>query len=94
MTFGEEEQAVRLMAVSARLDEDRIVIFSGRQSLAMCVECGQVSGPYWMRWRAVRIDEPDTDAEPEIALYCPQCAGREFGPERRRPLGERRRRPR
>jgi hypothetical protein len=53
-----------------------------------------VSGPYWIRWRAVRIDEPDTRDEPEIAIYCPSCAEREFGRPRQRPLAERRRHPR
>jgi hypothetical protein len=47
-----------------------------------------------MRWRACRIDLPDSGEEPQIALYCPGCAEREFGPPRRRPLLERRREPR
>jgi hypothetical protein len=78
-------------------DDDGTVIFTGRQPaqpFAECVECGRISGPYWIRWRACRVDEPDTNEEPEIALYCPACAEREFGPSRRRSLGERRRRPR
>jgi predicted RNA-binding Zn-ribbon protein involved in translation (DUF1610 family) len=73
------------------------VIFAGgqpEQRFARCVECRRISGPYWIRWRAVRIDEPETAEEPEIALYCPSCAEREFGRPRRRPLAERRRRPR
>jgi hypothetical protein len=62
--------------------------------LARCVECGRVSGFLWTRWRAYWIDVPDADDDPEVALYCPDCADREFGPPRRRPLGERRKRPR
>lgn len=85
------------MAAAAVLDDDRVVIYTGRQpaeQFATCVECGRVSGPYWIRWRAFRIAEPDTGDEPEIALYCPACAERELGPRRRRPLVDRRRKPR
>ena len=73
------------------------VIYGGRQpaqQFAQCVECRRVSGPYWMRWRACRSDVPDSGEEPQIALYCPGCAEREFGPPRRRPLVDRRREPR
>jgi len=58
------------------------------------VECGRVSGPYWIRWRGCRIDSPELEEPPEIAMYCPACARREFGPPRHRPLEERRREPR
>lgn len=58
--------------------------------LAQCVECGRISGPYWMRWRALRIEEPESGEEPQLALYCAACAESEFGPPRRRPLDERR----
>jgi hypothetical protein len=84
-------------SASSPVVDDACVIFSGRQPaqpLATCVECGRISGPYWIRWRACHIDEPDTDDEPEIALYCPACAERALGPPRRRPLVERRSRPR
>jgi hypothetical protein len=73
------------------------VIFAGRQPahpLVQCVECNRISGPYWIRWRAYLIGEPDSDEPPELTLYCPACADREFGPPSRRPLVERRRRPR
>jgi hypothetical protein len=73
------------------------VIYGGRQSaqsFVQCVECGRISGPYWIRWRAYRTDGPDGDAQPEVTIYCPGCADREFGPPRRRPLVERRRTPR
>jgi hypothetical protein len=59
--------------------------------IAQCIECRRVSGILWTRWRAYRVDDPDTGAPPEIALYCPSCALREFGPPRRRPLIDRRR---
>lgn len=62
--------------------------------LAKCTECGQISGVYWVRWRVYRVDDPETGSAPEIALYCPKCADREFGPPRRRPMNERRQCPR
>lgn len=89
--------AVWLMVSRGDIEHVPAVIFSGRQPelrFAECVECGRVSGPYWIRWRACRVDEPETDDVPEIALYCPACAQREFGLPRRRPLLERRSRPR
>jgi hypothetical protein len=72
------------------------VIFSEQPEprLAQCVECGRISGPYWMRWRACRNDDPDGREEPQIALYCAACAESEFGPPRRRPFEERRGEPR
>jgi len=74
-----------------------VVIFAGRQSahpLASCSECGRISGPYWWRWRAHRIDDPELDDEPRVAIYCQSCADLRFGPPRRRPLVERRKSPR
>ena len=85
------------MGGGGRVGHDPAVIFAGRQPeqlFAECVECRRISGPYWIHWHAVRVDEQDTHDEPEIALYCPACAEREFGPLRRRPLADRRRRPR
>jgi hypothetical protein len=79
------------------VDHDPAVIFAERQPeqlFARCVECRRVSGPFWIHWRAVRIEEPGADDAPEIALYCPSCAEREFGAPRRRPLADRRRRHR
>jgi hypothetical protein len=43
-----------------------------------------------MQWRACRTDLPGVDEEPAISLFCPDCANREFGPLRRRPLIDRR----
>ena len=63
-------------------------------TFAECVECGRLSGPYWIRWRAYRVDDPELEEAPEIAFYCASCADREFGPPRRRPLEERRQKPR
>jgi hypothetical protein len=85
------------MVWTHRSKNDRLVIYGGRQPaqpFATCVECGRISGPYWIGWRACRIDEPDSGEGPEIALFCPACADREFGTPRRRPLVERRRGPR
>ena len=58
------------------------------------MEWGRVSGPYWIRWRACRIDSPELEEQPEIAMYCPACARRQFGLPRHCPLEERRRQPR
>ena len=47
-----------------------------------CVECGCCSGVLGHGWVALRCDDPDPDegdAEPAVAIYCPPCAGVEFG---------------
>jgi hypothetical protein len=46
---------------------------------AVCVECGCLSDELWTAWRAYRVDDPEVDAIPELGLFCPDCAGREFG---------------
>ena len=46
---------------------------------AVCVECGCTSDPLWTGWLAYRVDDPETDPNPELGLYCPGCAAREFG---------------
>ena len=47
-----------------------------------CVECG-CSDELGKRWVAMRCDVPDPDepddGRPSIAMYCPDCAAREFG---------------
>lgn len=43
-----------------------------------CIECGVTSGD-GQGWRALLVDDPeDPRAEPELALYCAECATREF----------------
>ncbi|MGN6796896.1 MAG: hypothetical protein ACTHKS_01970 [Gaiellaceae bacterium] len=59
-----------------------------------CAECGISSGLYWYGWRAVRTDDPELDESPSLAFYCPACAMVEFGLPSRRPLVDRRLRPR
>jgi hypothetical protein len=49
-----------------------------------CVECGMYSGLMAWGWLAVRCDEPEVEALPELAFYCPDCARAEFGVETRR----------
>jgi len=44
-----------------------------------CANCGCESDPHWSGFGAYRIDEPGTDDEPEIALFCLACAIVEFG---------------
>lgn len=75
---------------------DSIVIGDSQPAhrLARCAECKSSSGPFWMQWRACRTDVPGIDEEPALALFCPDCANREFGPLRLRPLVDRRRAPR
>ncbi len=46
---------------------------------AICVECGRRSDALWTGWRGYRVDDPETDARPELGFYCPDCAAREFG---------------
>jgi hypothetical protein len=41
-----------------------------------------------MGWRAYRLDEADGFVEPEVVLYCPDCAYKEFGPPRKRSPSE------
>jgi hypothetical protein len=50
-----------------------------RANVATCVECGGLSGLRWWGWRAYRVDDPETNEPPALALYCPTCAEREFG---------------
>jgi hypothetical protein len=40
----------------------------------VCAECGKQADAKGAAWKAFLTDEPD-----EIALYCPDCAEREFG---------------
>jgi hypothetical protein len=47
--------------------------------LAICAQCGCLSGLRWTGWRAYRIDDPEHDEPPALALYCPTCAELEFG---------------
>ena len=48
-------------------------------NLATCVQCRTLSGPHWASWRAYRVDDPELNEPPALALYCPACAEREFG---------------
>jgi ribosomal protein L44E len=49
--------------------------------LLRCVECGAESDEFARGWRAYRLDDLDVwdEDEPEISMYCPECARREFG---------------
>jgi hypothetical protein len=49
------------------------------ENRAVCVECGCTSDPLWRGWLAYRVDDPETDPNPELGFYCPACAAREFG---------------
>jgi hypothetical protein len=50
-------------------------------NVATCIECQTMSGLRWTGWRAYRVDDPELDEPPALALYCPRCARREFGPK-------------
>lgn len=85
------------MAGPGLIAHDQVVIFAGRQPaqpLASCSACGRVSRPYWWRWRAYRIDDPEFGDVQRVAVYCQSCADHKFGSPRRRPLVERRKVPR
>jgi len=43
-----------------------------------CIECGRESAT-GRRWRAYLATDPRDDDSPEVAVYCPICAEREFG---------------
>jgi hypothetical protein len=43
-----------------------------------CAECGCSSRPGWPGWRAYRTDDPELHEASALALFCPQCAEREF----------------
>ncbi len=43
-----------------------------------CVECRRESS-VGFRWRAYLADDPRDDDPPEVAVFCPSCAEREFG---------------
>ena len=95
-TDGGVDSDLRAIGPVALCEHDvtRVIYGGTKPTFAVCVECARVSGPYWIKWRACRIDSPELEELPEIAMYCPACAHREFGPPRRRRLGERRREPR
>ena len=42
-----------------------------------CIECGRLMG-MGKRWRAYVADVADDTAPPEVCVYCPDCAEREF----------------
>jgi hypothetical protein len=46
--------------------------------LLVCVECSAVSKERAWGWRAYRMDDPEQEEFPALALYCPACSEREF----------------
>jgi hypothetical protein len=50
--------------------------------LVRCEECGQEADEaHAAGWVAYRVDLADDPDEPEVIVYCPECAAREFGEE-------------
>ena len=55
----------------------------------VCIECGRSADVYAHGWRAFVVPEVDDfeemeqaeQADAELAVYCPECAAREFGTE-------------
>ena len=43
-----------------------------------CIECRRETS-VGCRWRAYLADDPRDDDPPEVAVFCPSCAEREFG---------------
>ena len=48
--------------------------FRTRANVVTCDECGTFSGLRWAGWRAYRIDDPELEGPPALALLCPTCA--------------------
>ena len=48
--------------------------FRTRANVVTCEECGCFSGLRWAGWRAYRIDDPELEGPPALALLCPTCA--------------------
>jgi hypothetical protein len=48
-----------------------------------CQACLVLADDQARSWRLLRVDVPGEDDEPLIAVYCPECAEREFGLARR-----------
>jgi hypothetical protein len=44
-----------------------------------CEECRQEARDGAAGWVAILVDVPDDPDEPEVAVFCPSCAAREFG---------------
>ena len=59
--------------------EDRVRTRFTSGSLVRCAECGCSSGVRWAGWRACRMDDVTRNELPELAIFCPECAEREFG---------------
>jgi hypothetical protein len=44
-----------------------------------CEECGAEPDFQAHGWRAFIAPRPEEDEPPEVVVYCPECAEREFG---------------
>jgi len=54
----------------------------GRPVVLTCLECGVRSDGNARGWRALIPYFFEDDETPDLSLYCPSCAEREFGPSR------------
>jgi hypothetical protein len=50
---------------------------SGR--VLVCIECDANSSGNAPGWCAMIADDPDEPGDPEVVVYCPECAARELG---------------
>lgn len=46
--------------------------------MLVCVECGREAEGRAVGWRAYREDIPSEGDPPAVAVFCPDCAAREF----------------
>ena len=54
----------------------------GRPIVLTCLECGERADERARGWRALIPYFEEADEAPDLSLYCPSCAAREFGPAR------------
>ena len=52
-----------------------------RLGLVRCAECGKEADveAHAAGWLAYRVDLPDDPDPPGVAVFCPECAAKEFG---------------
>ena len=44
-----------------------------------CAECGKLAGWRGHGWKAFLADDPETNGQVQVVLYCAECAERAFG---------------
>jgi hypothetical protein len=54
----------------------------GRPIVLACLECGARADERARGWRALIPYFEEEEEAPDLSIYCPVCAEREFGPSR------------